>query len=125
MKVFSKIIFWAASFCAGWVLKDYPVVAGVLCAAAFCVARLIEADRLCDPTDPTGRRVIAETRDEIDAMLEARDIDARLPRIIYLRRRGRSWKAAGVACGITRQAVAKIVDRLPLSLLKRCGLRKK
>jgi hypothetical protein len=85
----------------------------------------VEADRLCDPTDPTGRRVIAETRDEIDAMLEARNIDARLPRIIYLRRRGRSWKAAGVACGITRQAVAKIVDRLPLSLLKRCGLRKK
>jgi hypothetical protein len=60
-----------------------------------------------------------------DAMLEARDIDARLPKIIYLMRRDWSLRAIGKACKISHQTVDDIAKRLTPSLLKRCGLRAK
>ena len=81
-----------------------------------------DEDYLSDPTDPTGRRAIARTRDEIDAMLDAFDIDARLPKIIYLRRRGYSLRAVGKACHISYQSVDNILDKLTTRMLHSVGL---
>lgn len=83
------------------------------------------ADRLCDPTDPTGQRVIAETRAEIDAMLEAASIDARLPRIIYLRKREATWAAVGKACNLPPMTCYRILKSVKRKLLAACGLRTK
>jgi hypothetical protein len=80
------------------------------------------SDRLSDPTDPTGRRAIAETVDEIDAMLEAAAIDSRLPRIIYLRRRRMSWRKVDKACNVTENTCRRLLDSVSLRLLKQCGL---
>jgi hypothetical protein len=72
-----------------------------------------DEDYLSDPSDPTGRRAIARTRDEIDAMLEACDIDPHLPRIIYLARR-----EFGIRISDMLEA-AKIDKRLPKIILMR------
>jgi len=83
------------------------------------------SDRLSDPTDATGQRAIAETRDEIDAMLEAASVDPRLPRIIYLRKRAFTYSAIGLRCGITGVRVYQILLRLTPNMLQACGLRRK
>jgi DNA-binding NarL/FixJ family response regulator len=73
-----------------------------------------------------GRAMRAEmifTAIQMDAMRDAFDIDPRLPRIIYMRRAGHTIKHIGKEFGITRQAVAKIVRRLPRKLFTLCGLR--
>lgn len=82
-------------------------------------------DMLCDPTDPTGQRIIAASRDEIDAMLEAFDIDKRLPRIIYLRRRGTTYRLTACKIGIAESTVRKILAKCAPKLLQACGLRRK
>lgn len=81
-----------------------------------------DEDYLSDPTDPTGRRAIARTRDEIDAMLDAFAIDARLPKIIYLRRRGYSWVAVGRACKCSHMTCYRLLDSVTPRLLRSCGL---
>lgn len=83
------------------------------------------ADRLSDPTDATGQRAIAETRDEIDAMLEAASVDSRLPRIIYLRKRDWTYRAIGRATGMHASTCNRIIDRATPNLLQACGLRHK
>ncbi len=83
------------------------------------------ADMLCDPTDPTGQRIIAATRDEIDAMLEAFDIDKRLPRIIYLLKRGKSMRQIDRVSGFTKNTCGRLVASVAPNLLHACGLRTK
>lgn len=86
-----------------------------------------DVDRpLLDPTDPTGQREICRNLDEIDAMTEAADIDPRLPKIIYLRKRGQTYRqiAAAMEPGISHQAVDKILAKLTRKHLRRCGIHK-
>lgn len=85
-------------------------------------ARVRDEDYLSDPTDPTGRRAIARTRDEIDAMLDACAIDARLPRIIYLRRRGYSLRAVAKAWQMSESGVRKLLGKCAPRMLRSVGL---
>ena len=73
--------------------------------------------------DPTGKIVVARNSCEVSAMLEAASIDARLPSIIYLRRLGSTLPRIAEKHRISRQMVAKILARLPLNLMRECGLR--
>jgi len=102
--------------------------AGAYCSRACFRATLRKGehirDMLHDPTDPTGRRTIARNADEIDAMMEAHGIDARLPRIIYWRKRGLTYRSIAVRCGISDCAVSNILRKLTPKLLIACGLRK-
>ncbi len=81
------------------------------------------ADRLCDPTDPTGRTLITRTRDETDAMLEAAEIDGRLPKIIYLRKRGLTIRKLAPQCGCDESTCRRLLKRAAPNLLRACGLR--
>lgn len=98
-------------------LGDHYWGAGYCCERCFhdSVSRANGArdiDYLSDPTDPTGRRAIAETREEIDALQDAMELDERLPRIVYLYRRGFSLRAIGAACGCSHQTVANLIAKL-------------
>ena len=80
---------------------------------------------LLDPTDATGNRSICENRDEVDAMLAAAEIDDRLPKMIYLRKRGKTYIeiAAAMATKIHPSTCKRIMDRATRKLLLECGLR--
>jgi len=74
-----------------------------------------------------GRAMRAEmifTAIQMDAMRDAFDIDPRLPRIIYMRRAGHTFRAIGREFDITAPAVYKILGRLTPKLLTLCGLRR-
>ena len=79
---------------------------------------------LLDPSDPTGAAEIAKNRDEVDAMLEAAAIDPRLPRLIYFRKRGKTLRQMGEACGISAMQCDRILKNVTPKLLRACGLRK-
>ena len=79
-------------------------------------------DYLHDPTDPTGNRAIAKTADEVDAMLEAHAIDPRLPKIIYLRKRGMTFREIAPRGGMSYQTVDNLLKSLTPNLLRQCGL---
>ena len=83
-----------------------------------------EASPLHDPTDPTCQREIAKNRDEVDAMLEAHAIDARLPRILYLRKQRKPLREIGrlMEPTISHVTVNKILSKLTPKLLRACGL---
>lgn len=82
---------------------------------------------LYDQHDPTGQRVIAQNRDQVEAMLEAAAIDPRLPRIIYMRRRGKSLRdiAASMQPNMSHMQVTRLLAKVTRKLLRECGLRKK
>lgn len=84
------------------------------------------SDYLHDPTDPTGRKAVAKTADEVDAFLEAHAIDPRLPKIIYLKRRGATNQKIGDSLNpkIVESMVRKILEKCDSNLLRRCGLRR-
>jgi DNA-directed RNA polymerase specialized sigma subunit len=63
-------------------------------------------------------------RYEVDAMLEAAAIDPRLPKIIYLRKRGKTLRQIGAECGMAESMVRKIIEKCAPKLLYACGLRK-
>ena len=102
--------------------------AGAYCSRACFRATLRKGehirDMLHDPTDPTGRRTIARNADEIDAMMEAHGIDARLPRIIYWRKRGLTYRAVAARCGVDASTCNRILALATPKLLRECGLRK-
>lgn len=79
---------------------------------------------LLDPNDPTGHAEICRNHDEVDAMLEAAEIDPRLPKIIYMRKRGRTHQSIGAQLGIGEAGVRKILQKCDSKLLRNCGLRK-
>ena len=93
------------------------------CMAAALAGDERVSDCLHDPTDPTGHAVICKTADEVDAMLEAYAIDPRLPRIIYMRRKGKSWRDIGKACGLSYMQCDRIFANVTPNLLRACGLR--
>ena len=69
---------------------------------------------LLDPTDPDGTRLICETRDEVDAMLDAAEIDPRLPKMIYLKNQGLSLRAIGrkMLPSVSAQTCYRLLDRV-------------
>ena len=78
---------------------------------------------LYDPTDPNGERAIAKNRDETDAMIEAAAIHPQLPRIIMLRKRGKTQRDIAAACNFkSKTSVTKILKKAPCNLLRECGL---
>jgi len=78
---------------------------------------------LLDPSDPTGEREIARNRDEVDAMLEAAAINKDLPKIIMLRKQGKTLRQIGEACGMSYVQCNRILGSVTPNLLRRCGLR--
>ena len=68
---------------------------------------------------------LAANADLFDAMQQASAIDARLPKIIYLRRRGQTLRQIGEECGMAFSLVNKILDKCTPNILHACGLRKK
>ena len=79
---------------------------------------------LKDPTDPDGRRVIAANSSEIDAMLFAGEVDPRLPKIIYLRKRGLSLRQIGrkLNPSLHPEECNRIIHKAPQEILKACGV---
>ena len=77
---------------------------------------------LYDPNDPTGSGVIAANRNEVEAMLEAGAIDKRLPKIIYLRKRGKSLREVANACDCGKSTVDRLLRLGTPNLLRECGL---
>ena len=75
--------------------------------------------------DPSGQYTVADTLDEVDAMLEAAEIDARLPRIIYLRKQRKSYRVIGADIGVSHMECYRILHSVTRKLLRRCGLRRK
>lgn len=101
--------------------------------AAYCSKRCMAAglekgekvdDFLHDPNDPTGRAPIARNADEVDAMMEAFAIDPRLPKIIYLRKKGITYQkiAAQMTPKIDYTTCIRILRRAHYKLLHDCGL---
>ena len=80
---------------------------------------------LYDPNDPTGSGVIAANRNEVEAMLEAGAIDKRLPKIIYLRKRGKSLREVANACDCGKSTVDRLLRLGTPNLLRECGLQRK
>ena len=80
---------------------------------------------LMDPTDPTHQREICKNLDEVDAMLYMAEIDPRLPKIIYLRKRGKTLREVGREMNpqISHVAVINILNRAPDASIRACGLR--
>ena len=80
---------------------------------------------LYDPTDATGNRAICKNRDEVDAMLAAAEIDPRLPKIIYLRKQGLSYRAIGRSMTpiTSDQTCRRLLNRVARKDLQACGLR--
>jgi DNA-directed RNA polymerase specialized sigma subunit len=66
---------------------------------------------LYDPADPTGERVIARNRDEVDAMLELATIDKRLPRIVYLRAQKKTLREIGRDLGVSEKTIRNILAK--------------
>ena len=75
--------------------------------------------------DPTGHYRVAETTDEIDAMLEAAEIDPRLPRIIYFRKQRKPFRFIAHGLCVDEKTVRNILAKSARKLLRRCGLRRK
>jgi DNA-directed RNA polymerase specialized sigma subunit len=82
-----------------------------------------DAGPLRNPDNPAQE--VAENREQVAAMLDAAGIDARLPRIIFLRKQGQTLREVGKACGLSHIGVSKILGKLPRKLLRECGLRGK
>ena len=74
---------------------------------------------------PAG--VIAANRNEVEAMLEAGAIDSRLPKIIMLRKKGKSYKeiAATMEPAISHMTCYRLLRSVTPNLLLECGLQRK
>ena len=107
----------------GAVLTEYQWGEGY-CSKGCMAACLDRGERISDMLHGPCGRVVAETADEVDAMIEAQGIDVRLPRIIFLRKHRVSLSLIGADYGISKQAVDGILHKLTPKLLRRCGLRK-
>lgn len=106
------LTYWGSGYCSRWCLSQDDSFDP-------------ESDRpLLDPTDPTGQAEICRNRDEIEAMQQAYEVDERLPRIIYLRRKGKTLRQIGAECGLDAATCNRILARATPNLLRACGLRK-
>jgi hypothetical protein len=80
-------------------------------------------DGLPEPDDVRGmRRELARNADLTDALVQAAAIDARLPKIIYLRRRGMTLRKVAKECGICASQVRNIFAKCTPNILRICGL---
>lgn len=79
-------------------------------------------DAVHDPTDPTGHRVVCRTRGEMAAMIEAAAIHPKLPKIIYMRKRHKTYRDIGKECHIDEKTVRNILRKSARNLLRECGL---
>ena len=84
-----------------------------------------EDSPLLDPTDATGNRSICKNRDEVDAMLDAVEIDPRLPKIIMLRKQGKSLRVIGrqIVPPVCEKTVRNLLNKSARKDLIACGLR--
>lgn len=72
-----------------------------------------------------ARCELAKDADLTDAMTQAYALDPRLPKIIYLKRKGKTLRTIGKACKIAESSVRKLLSKCAPNLLRACGLRKK
>ena len=76
--------------------------------------------------DPSANLVtISFTQDEIEAFEEVAEIDYRLPRIIYLRRAGHTYREIGKSLDLDASTCNRMMRYATRKLLRRCGLRRK
>jgi len=92
---------------------------------------------LMDPTDPTGRREICRNRDEIDFMLWCAELHPLLPKILYLRKQGDTFRQIAGRVGIGKTRVGELIAWTtkhktghankvrPVGYYKKCVLRRK
>jgi DNA-directed RNA polymerase sigma subunit (sigma70/sigma32) len=52
-------------------------------------------------------------------------VDPRLPKIIFLRKQGKTLREVGKACELSEGAVRKILSKCARKSLRDCGLRRK
>jgi len=71
----------------------------------------------------TMRAEAVFTAIQLDAMRDAFDIDERLPRIIYMRRAGHTFRDIGQRMGMTHMACYRLLNSVTPKLLNLCGLR--
>jgi DNA-binding NarL/FixJ family response regulator len=69
------------------------------------------------------RRELTSNADFCDAMQEAANIDPRLPKIIYLRRGGKTNVEIGKSIGVSESCVRQIFAKCDCKILKACGIR--
>jgi hypothetical protein len=107
------------------VLTEYQWGEGY-CSKLCMASRLDKGERISDCLhDRTGRLAdVARTADEVDAFMEALELDPRLPRIIYLRRAGKTFRQIGPAMApkIDAATCNRILASATPKLLRRCGL---
>jgi len=106
----------------GAVLTEYQWGEGY-CSKGCMAACLDRGERISDMLHGPCGRVVAETADEVDAMLEAMEVDRRLPRIIYLLRGKMTKVAAASECHMPESTLRHILCSCDGKLLRRCGLR--
>jgi len=82
-----------------------------------------DAGPLRNPDNPAQE--VAENREQVAAMLDAAGIDARLPKVIFLRKQGKSYRQIAKACGFSVFTANTIMQKLTPKLLRECGLRGK
>lgn len=81
-----------------------------------------EDDALHDPTDPTGHLVVCRTHREMAAMLDALRLDKDLPKIIYLRKKGLTFRTIASVLKKPWSTVHKKWRLCTRNILRECGL---
>jgi hypothetical protein len=101
--------------------------AGGYCSAACARADDEGAER--DLPDPDDRRALLDdlrrNLDFMDAMQEAACINKRLPKIIYLRRQGKTLREIAKAVRCSNPHVARLLQQVAPNILRACGLQQK
>jgi len=105
-------------------LHDYQWGEGYC--SAECMSDCLDRGQTLDGSlhRPDAWRELQITADEVDAMLEAMAIDERLPRIIFLRRKRKTYRQIAKVLNTDGKSCHRILMRATPNLLFRCGLRK-
>lgn len=83
-------------------------------------------DSMPHPGDIQAARCeLAKDADLTDAMTQAYALDPRLPKIIYLKRKGKTMRTIGKACGMSYWECYRLLKNATPNILRACGLRKK
>lgn len=96
------------------------------CSKECMAAGVRNGERISDSLHDRSANLVTLSfvEDEMYALEDAAAIDPRLPRIIFLRRAGRSYRHIGKKIGETHMECYRLLHSVTPNLLRRCGLRK-
>lgn len=107
-------------------LKDHHWGDGYCSRACLHSADREESEAYQNPVDPNSPAAFMQEMERnaafFDAMYEAFDIDPLLPRIIYLRIGGATYREVGKMCGISGMQCYRLMKSVTRKVLKACGL---